>query len=219
LIVQDSIFRSPSWTQLLNEAVNDFVLVRFPDRLEELVHCASHFPLSIAIAECSLLDVSEPPPGELARLTGALRWIARVNGAESPDSLERLLLLGCYGFVQDGISPASLQRVLRGVAVGEMAVGRKLLSRAFQRLLAGRSAPKLSRREQEILALLGQRLSNRVIAGKLFISEETLRWHLRNLYSKTELQKRTDLVEFACSRAGTADSVESKSQSATHDGL
>ncbi len=81
-------------------------------------------------------------------------------------------------------------------------------------MLAGRAAPKLSRREQEVLNLPGQRLSNRLIAERLFISEETLRWHLRNLYSKTELQSRAELVEFASSLSGPQESPAAKNCSA-----
>ncbi len=55
----------------------------------------------------------------------------------------------------------------------------------------------MSRREQDVLALLGQHLSNKTIAQQLFISEETLRWHLRNMYSKTGLETRRELVEYA----------------------
>src|SRR5438067_3296919 len=197
LIVQDSIFRAPRWTRMLTESVDDFVLVRFPDNLEEMIRCATHFDQSIAIAERTLLETAAAPK--------SLRCIARLDGTEPAETLERLLLLGCYGFVRDGISAASLRRVLRGVGAGEMVAGRKLLSSCFQRLLAGAAAPKLSRREHQVLGLLGQRLSNKLIAEKLFISEETLRWHLRNLYSKTELQSRRDLVEYASTISGAPD--------------
>jgi DNA-binding CsgD family transcriptional regulator len=52
-----------------------------------------------------------------------------------------------------------------------------------------------------VLSLLGQGLSNRSIAERLFISPETLRWHLRNLYSKTELRSRGELIEYAANSA------------------
>jgi DNA-binding CsgD family transcriptional regulator len=96
------------------------------------------------------------------------------------------------------------------VDAGDIVAPRRLLSRAYQKLLAGRLAPKLSRREQDVLGLLGQGLSNRSIAEQLFISPETLRWHLRNLYAKTELRSRGDLIEYA----GTLDPPRAKTVSA-----
>lgn len=197
LAVQDSIFRAPEWNRLLTEFVSDWMLVRFHDTIEELMDCSSRFDRAIAIIESGLLEASEAKSTELLRASGSLRLVARVNGTTQDQSLERMLLMGCYGFVSDRITRASLGRVLRVVDSGEIVAPRRLLSRAYQKLLAGRLAPKLSRREQDVLGLLGQGLSNRSIAERLFISPETLRWHLRNLYAKTEVRSRGDLIEYA----------------------
>ncbi len=205
LAVQDSIFRAPEWNRLLTEFVSDWMLVRFHDTIEELMDCWSRFDRAIAIVDAGLLESAESRATDLLRASGSLRLVARVpdDGNEAP--VEKLLMLGCYAFVTDRISPASLARTLRGVDAGDIVVRRRLLSRAYQRLLAGRLAPKLSRREHDVLALLGQGLSNRSIAERLFISPETLRWHLRNLYSKTELRSRNELIEYAAAVGGPVD--------------
>jgi DNA-binding CsgD family transcriptional regulator len=198
LAVQDAIFRDPRWHQLLPSLTGDFVLVRFPDRINDLLECCAHFEYSIAIVERQLLDPPEPPRlADMLRLTGTLRLVAKVSPEEPVAELERLLLLGCYGFIHDHMTRASLGRVLRAVASGEIAATRRVLSRVLRNLLAGAAGPKLSRREHEVLALLGHGLSNKRIATELFISEETLRWHLRNLYAKTRLHGRAELVEYA----------------------
>ena len=214
LVVQDSVFRAPQWNKLLTEFESDWMLVRFDDTIEELMECTSRFDRAIAMIEARLLDAAESKATDLLRASGSLRMVARITSDEPDTSLERMLLFGCYGFVSDRISPASLQRTLRGVNAGEIVISRRLLSRAFQRLLAGRLAPKLSRREQDVLGLLGQGLSNRSIAERLFISPETLRWHLRNLYAKTELRSRGDLIEYATT-AGSIEAPRAKSFSAT----
>jgi DNA-binding NarL/FixJ family response regulator len=220
LVVQDSIFRAPQWNRLLTEFVSEWMLVRFHDSIEELMECASRFDRAIALVDSALLENAESKATELLRASGSLRMVVRVSDAEPEQLLERMLLVGCYSFVTDRISPASLKRVLRGVDAGEIIVSRRLLSRSFQRLLAGRLAPKLSRREQDVLALLGQGLSNRSIAERLFISPETLRWHLRNLYSKTELKSRNDLIEYATSTAtGPTEPVRAKTFTASGDGM
>jgi DNA-binding NarL/FixJ family response regulator len=210
LVVQDSIFRVPQWNRLMTEFVSDWMLVRFHDSIDELMQCSSRFDRAIAIVEATLLDASEQKATDLLRASGSLRIVARVTGTEPDQALDRMMLFGCYGFVSDRITPASLGRVLRGVAQGDIMVSRRMLSRAFQRLLAGRLAPKLSRREHDVLGLLGQGLSNRSIAERLFISPETLRWHLRNLYAKTEMRSRGDLIEYA-SAAGGAEPRQAKS--------
>ena len=196
LIVQESIACCPPWSSLLGRLGPGFVNVHFQG-LPDLLECAGHFQRSIAIVEKHMFQRGPVGEGAPPRVRRSLRVVARIDGAEPPAELERLLLLGCYGFVNDRITAPSLARALRAVAAGEISAGRKVLSGAVQRLLAGVAAPKLTNREQEVLSLIGQRLSNKRIAEQLFISGETLRWHLRNLYAKTEMRTRSELLEYA----------------------
>jgi len=50
---------------------------------------------------------------------------------------------------------------------------------------------KLTRRELKVLRQLDSGLSNKEIAGALFISEGTLKWHLHNIYGKLATRSRT----------------------------
>ena len=55
----------------------------------------------------------------------------------------------------------------------------------------------LTPRELEILSLIAQGLSNREIAGRLFVSENTVKTHSANLFSKLSAKRRTQAVQLA----------------------
>jgi DNA-binding CsgD family transcriptional regulator len=55
----------------------------------------------------------------------------------------------------------------------------------------------LSPREYEILQLIGEGLSNQQIAGRLFVSENTIKKHISNLFLKLEVERRTEAVKKA----------------------
>ncbi|MGD8751807.1 MAG: response regulator transcription factor, partial [Anaerolineales bacterium] len=109
---------------------------------------------------------------------------------------------GADGYLLKDLNASEFLEILSGLERGEAAITRKTAARlmaGFQNLTREDSeqADKLTERELEILKLVGKGLSNRNIAEQLFISENTVKYHLRNILQKTGAQNRTEAVTHA----------------------
>jgi LuxR family maltose regulon positive regulatory protein len=91
---------------------------------------------------------------------------------------------------------------LRGAPVGAQAAPTKPAADSKQQIpAASRPAPArsgpLTPKEAEILRLLENGMSNKLIARALEISDETVKWHLKNLFSKLSAGTRKHVVDRA----------------------
>jgi DNA-binding NarL/FixJ family response regulator len=118
--------------------------------------------------------------------------------------LYQALRLGAAGFLLKRITGGELAGYLRRIQEGEVLIdpalaGRVALSAA--RLRSGEFWPGahlgLTQRESEVLSLLVAGLSNRAIAAKLVVSEETVKTHSRGIYRKLGVSDRAGAVTAA----------------------
>jgi DNA-binding NarL/FixJ family response regulator len=112
--------------------------------------------------------------------------------------LSRGLESGAKGYILKEAPHQTLVRAIEKVAAGEGYVDPALMP-AF---LAGKDqSDMLTGREREILQLLADGMSNADVAGKLFISQETVKSHVRHILTKLEADTRTHAVAIALREA------------------
>ena len=112
--------------------------------------------------------------------------------------LGRGLESGAKGYILKEAPHQTLLRAIEKVAAGEGYVDPALMP-AF---LTGRDKDDmLTAREREILQLLADGMSNADVAGKLFISQETVKSHVRHILAKLEADTRTHAVAIALREA------------------
>ena len=128
------------------------------------------------------------------------RWVqALVVGAVAdPCRALPYLRMGCRGYLSRRDSLQTVRKAVLAAAAGEMWARRVVLSQLMQELLDGRvSAPRLTGRQREILGLIQGGYTDQQITDILYISGETLRWHLRRLFHTIGASDRATAAEFA----------------------
>ena len=109
---------------------------------------------------------------------------------------------GAQGYLLKNLEADEFFQALASVMAGEPVLtprlARRLLQELAQRPAAQEQAAALTDREREILELLVQGVtSNRELAERLFISENTVKYHLKNIMAKLHLENRAQVIAYA----------------------
>ncbi|TMU89857.1 response regulator transcription factor [Streptomyces sp. DASNCL29] len=119
------------------------------------------------------------------------------------DSILAALSAGARGYLTKNAGRQDIVRAIRAAAAGQSVLDHEVQNRLLATVRTHPPAgaqplpPDLTRREREVLTLIGQGLPNRAIAEKLFISEATVKTHINNLFAKAGIQDRADAVRRA----------------------
>ena len=118
--------------------------------------------------------------------------------------LYQALRLGAAGFLLKRVRGAELVDHLQRISQGEILIDPSLAAKvamSVAHLRGGEFWPGarlgLTQRESEVLALMVAGLSNRAIAGRLTVSEETVKTHARGIYRKLDVPDRSGAVAAA----------------------
>jgi DNA-binding NarL/FixJ family response regulator len=152
-----------------------------------------------------LFDLPYPPPPWTAALSETLPDYGRLYLVDDYDlaQIVSLLKAGMTGVLSRNAIVPELTRSLLATARGEIVLPPSLAAPALLALARGKVAPQqhptesLTNREQDVLTLLAQGMSNKDIAQSLFLSVRTIEAHLRNIYGKLDVNNRTEAVLWA----------------------
>ena len=158
--------------------------------------------------ELVLLDLSMPGLDGLAALPrlraaapGCEVVVLTASGTEA--NLLAAIRAGAAGYLLKSEPPERIVSFLRGVVNGEAALSGEVARRLLDQLRTGGRlggvpegiAETLSAREVEVLLLLDEHLSTDDIARRLFISEHTVRSHVKSMLRKLGVSSRRDALE------------------------
>jgi len=193
---------------LSNLGYNEDVLL-FANTVKEAYSIVQQQPIALALVDLGLPDGSGISIIEKIREQDAQALILVVSAWSTQDSLFRAIQAGATGYVlkeRDDVEVAlAIRSILRGGAPIDPFVAREILKQISIPTISGtveQNRPAadqetLTQREQEILSLVAQGLSNREIAEQLCVSRYTVESHIKHIYRKLSVSKRTKAVSTA----------------------
>ncbi len=196
-----------AFLKALLESDKSLTVVNVAEDYNKLLEMAAENPPDIALL--CLLDDEGRQIGFIADLVKRAPKVKVVVLSSPNSNLDQpaSLKLGVRGIVGANQNIRVLKRAIQQVFEGGVWLNQRLMDQ----LLSGGSTPKngsngshpgsrvhdLTKRELEIIELVGAGSTNKGIAGSLTISEATVRHHLSSIYSKLHVEDRLNLAIFA----------------------
>ena len=177
------VFERAEDVELVGEVANGHDLLPLMKRVE---------------ADVVLLDVQLPGLDGLACLEALAQRhpaidVAMLSAVEDPQVIESAFRRGARGYILKSINPFDLPAAIRQIV--ERTV--HLATIAPDEAVPVRRPGGLSEKELAVLGELCDGHTNKQIAANLWLSEQTVKFHLRNIYRKLGIKSRTEALRYA----------------------
>ena len=120
-----------------------------------------------------------------------------LSGSDEPDAIADSFAAGAAAFVVKGAHPDDLAAAIRQVFAPTIYLRGQLSTAGSNRLARPAALDLLTPREREILCLAAEGLSNARLAQQLWVTEQTVKFHLSNVYRKIQVTNRTEASRWA----------------------
>jgi two-component system, NarL family, response regulator DevR len=191
--VHDLLNDEPDIT-VVGEAANvEQALIRVPALRPQVAVLDVRLPDGDGVSVCRELRSQMP---ELACLM--------LTSFDDEEALLDSIMAGASGYVLKQIKGSDLVSAVRTVAAGQSLLDPSATARLMARLRQGQepepepdALPGLTDREREILALIGEGLTNRQIGQRLYLAEKTVKNHISRLLAKLGVERRIQAAVIA----------------------
>ncbi|MGQ9600594.1 MAG: response regulator [Anaerolineae bacterium] len=214
LIVDDhAIFREG--LRALLEMEEDFTVIGEASRGDEAVALAAEEAPDVILLDLHLPDGSGAQFCRDLRRVSPNSKVVILSAYDDDQEVSAALIGGASGYVLKTVGGGRLADNIRSVYRGEVLLAPSVAAKVVQQLSRlqeetsrqDEALDTLTPREREVFFLASRGMRNSEIAEKLYLSEKTIKTHLRNIYNKLNLTSKADLRLFAV-RAGLSSNTE-----------
>jgi DNA-binding NarL/FixJ family response regulator len=190
--VHDLLDAEPGFTVVGEASTVAQALARVPALRPDVAVLDMRLPDGDGVTVCRELRSRMP---ELACLI--------LTSFDDEEALLDSIMAGAAGYVLKQISGTDLVSAVRTVASGQSMLDSGAATRLMARLRGESAAqqpsdvPQLTEREREILALVGEGLTNRQIGQRLYLAEKTVKNHISRLLAKLGVERRVQAAIIA----------------------
>lgn len=209
LIVEDEYVIQCRLKNILKDLGYSDEVLLFANNVREAEYLLQQEPFCLALIDLGLPDGNGISIIEKIDELGSQTLILVVSAWSTQDSLLKAIKAGATGYVlkerDDTEVSLAIRSILRGGAPIDPFIAREILkqisssepSSSLEQVVPDPEQESLTQREKEILSLVAQGLSNREIADELCVSRYTVESHIKHIYRKLSVSKRTKAVSTA----------------------
>ena len=128
--------------------------------------------------------------------------ILMLTVSDEEEDLFQALKAGAVGYLLKGADLGEVKAAVEAVYQGESFISPQMATKLISEFTSlakehEERRPKITRREREVLQCLAKGMSNKKIAEELYISENTVKNHVRNILEKLQLSSRIEAATYA----------------------
>jgi DNA-binding NarL/FixJ family response regulator len=182
-----AIFKSQKDIKIVAEAGDGDEACKLYDKLSpDVVLLDLRMPNKDGLHAISELMTRNPPKPRIIVMTTY----------ESEEDIRRTLKAGAKGYLAKGTAPQEIREAVRRVAKGDSLLPPSIASKLAQSM----AHPELSERELQVLQYMANGRSNKEIGQVLYISENTVKAHVKSILAKLDAMGRTEAIAIAIKR-------------------